>query len=107
MLAFLLGVACLFAVGLLIAALAPSAKAAQSIGPALFFPLLFLAGAWPPRDRMPGALAAVADYSPLGATIDTIGAAWAGADPELPQLIALAVTAAVAALGATRFFRWE
>lgn len=44
-LAFLLGVACLFAVGLLIAALAPSARAAQSIGPALFFPLLFLAGA--------------------------------------------------------------
>ncbi|MFG1748360.1 ABC transporter permease [Micromonospora chalcea] len=106
-LAFLLGVACLFAVGLLIAALAPSARAAQSIGPALFFPLLFLAGAWLPRDRMPGALAAVADYSPLGATVDTIGAAWAGADPELPQLIALAVMAAVAALGATRFFRWE
>ncbi|MEU5950031.1 ABC transporter permease [Micromonospora sp. NPDC047465] len=106
-LAFLLGVACLFAVGLLIAALAPSARAAQSIGPALFFPLLFLAGAWLPRDRMPAALALIADYSPLGATVDTIGAAWSGASPQWGQLLALAVTAVLGSVLATRFFRWE
>ncbi|MDG4818403.1 ABC transporter permease [Micromonospora sp. WMMD956] len=106
-LAFLLGVACLFAVGLLIAALAPSARAAQSIGPALFFPLLFLAGAWLPRDQMPAVLARIGDYSPLGATVDTLAAAWAGDSPAWPQLLALAVTAVVGSVLATRFFRWE
>jgi len=106
-LAFLLGVACLFAIGLLIAALAPSARAAQSIGPALFFPLLFLAGAWLPRDQMPTVLARIGDYSPLGATVDTIGAAWAGNSPALPQLLALAVTAVAGSALAVRLFRWE
>lgn len=106
-LAFLCSVAALFAVGLLIAALAPSARAAQSIGPALFFPLLFLAGAWLPRDQMPTVLARIGDYSPLGATVDTVGAAWAGSSPALPQLLALAVTAVVGCLLAVRFFRWE
>ncbi|MEU0152504.1 MULTISPECIES: ABC transporter permease [Micromonospora] len=106
-LAFLLGVACLFAIGLLIAALAPSARAAQSIGPTLFFPLLFLAGAWLPRDQMPTVLARIGDYSPLGATVDTIAAAWAGQTPAVPQLLALAVTAVLGCLLAVRFFRWE
>lgn len=106
-LAFLLGVACLFALGLLIAALAPSARAAQSIGPALFFPLLFLAGAWLPRDQMPTVLARIGDYSPLGATVDTLAATWAGESPALPQLLALAVTAVLGSVLATRFFRWE
>ncbi|MEV0396800.1 ABC transporter permease [Polymorphospora rubra] len=107
LLAFVLGVACLFAVGLLIAALAPSARAAQSIGPALFFPLLFLAGTWLPRDQMPAVLARIGDYSPLGATVDTIGAAWAGSGPAVPQLLVLAVTAVLCSVLATRFFRWE
>ena len=106
-LAFLLGVACLFGIGLLIAALAPSARAAQSIGPTLFFPLLFLAGAWLPRDQMPTVLARIGDYSPLGATVDTLGAAWAGESPALPQLLALAVTAVLGCVLAVRFFRWE
>lgn len=106
-LAFILGVACLFGIGLLIAALAPSARSAQSIGPTLFFPLLFLAGAWLPRDQMPTVLARIGDYSPLGATVDTLAAAWAGQSPAVPQLLALAVTAAVGAFLAVRFFRWE
>lgn len=106
-LAFLLGVACLFAIGLIIAALAPSARAAQSIGPALFFPLLFLAGAWLPRDQMPSVLARIADYSPLGATVDAIGDAWAGSMPRMSQLLALAVVAVVGSALATRFFKWE
>ncbi|ATO13277.1 ABC transporter permease [Micromonospora sp. WMMA1998] len=106
-LAFLLGVACLFAIGLLIAALAPSARAAQSIGPTLFFPLLFLAGAWLPRDQMPTVLARIGEYSPLGATVDTISAAWAGQTPAVSQLLVLAGTAVVGCLLATRLFRWE
>lgn len=69
--------------------------------------MLFLAGAWLPRDQMPTVLARIGDYSPLGATVDTIAAAWAGDAPAVPQLMALAVTAVVGCLLAVRFFRWE
>ncbi len=106
-LTFALSIACLFAIGLLIAALAPSARAAQSIGPALFFPLLFLAGAWLPREQMPALLGKIGEFSPLGATVDTLGAAWAGHAPQVSQLIAMAVMAVIGALLSSRFFRWE
>src|SRR5262249_39433062 len=54
--AFLLAAAALFAMGLLVAALAPSGKAAPSIGLILYFPLMFFAGLWVPRAAMPETL---------------------------------------------------
>lgn len=57
--AFLIGTAALFAVGLLIAAVAPTAKAANAIG-MLVFSSLFLAGAWLPKHLMPDCSAASA-----------------------------------------------
>src|SRR5262249_3851848 len=51
-LAFLLSAAALLAVGLCIAALAPSGKAGQAIGVILFFPVMFFAGLWVPREAM-------------------------------------------------------
>lgn len=105
--AVVLGLAGLFAVGLVVAALSPTARLAGSVGPLLFFPMLFLAGVWLPRDRMPDLLATIGAYSPLGALIDTVAAAWAGASPEPGQLIALAVLAVVLGAVAARTFRWE
>jgi ABC-2 type transport system permease protein len=105
--ALALGIACLFTIGLVIAALAPNARAAQSIGPALFFPLLFLAGAWVPREQLPAALAAIGTYSPLGATVDTLGDAWQGTTPHVAQLAAMLVFAALGGFVATRYFRWQ
>jgi ABC-2 type transport system permease protein len=106
-LAVVLGLAGLFAVGLVVAALSPSARVAGSVGPLLFFPMLFLAGVWLPRDRMPEALATIGAYSPLGALIDTVGASWAGASPAVGQLLAMAALALVLGAVAARTFRWE
>lgn len=107
MLAVVLGLASLFAVGLVVAALSPTGRIAGSVGPLLFFPMLFLAGTWLPRDRMPDWLAAIGAYSPLGALIDTVGAAWAGAPPAPAQLAAMAALAALLGIVAARAFRWE
>jgi ABC-2 type transport system permease protein len=105
--AVVLGLAGLFAVGLVVAALSPNARVAGSVGPLLFFPMLFLAGVWLPRDRMPDTLATIGAYSPLGALIDTVGAAWAGAAPAAGQVVAMAALAVVLGAVAARTFRWE
>lgn len=106
-LAFVLGVSALFAVGLLIAAVAPSGRAAGAIGPLLFFPLLFFAGAWMPRDRMPDLLARIGDFTPLTATMESLHSTWQGHTPQALDLAVLAATTVIVGIVAARVFRWE
>jgi ABC-2 type transport system permease protein len=105
--AFLLGTVALFAVGLVIAAVAPTAKAANAIGMLVFFPSLFFAGAWLPKHQMPAWLSRVGDLTPLGAFRESVQDAWVGAAPDPVHLTALAVAAVAAGLAATKLFRWE
>ena len=51
--AFAYSACAFFALGYLVASLAPTARAAQAAGMALFFPLMFLSGAAIPRQIMP------------------------------------------------------
>ena len=95
------------AIGLLVAAVAPTGKAAQAIGMMLFFPSLFLGGVYIPRETMPAVLREIGDYSPLGATLKTMRDAWMGTEPRVAQLAIMAGYAVVAGLAATRLFRWE
>ena len=104
---FLLAVAGLFAIGLVIAALARTATAVNVIGRVIFFPLLFLAGLWLPRDLMPGVLLDISNYSPLGATVQAIQDSMQTGFPPAAPLLVLAAYAAVFGFLARRFFRWE
>ena len=56
-----------FAIGLFIAAVAPSGKAGNAIGTLLFFPSMFFAGLWTPRKVMPSVIQRIGDFTPLGA----------------------------------------
>lgn len=105
--ALALGTAALFAIGLLVAALAPSAKAGNAIGAIVFFPSLFLGGVYIPREVMPAALRDVGDYSPLGAMLKTMRDAWMGTEPRFAQMAIMAGYAVVAGLAAAKLFRWE
>jgi ABC-2 type transport system permease protein len=102
-----LGIAAMFSIGLLVAAVAPSGKAGQAIGMVLFFPSLFLGGVYIPREEMPAVLRHIGDYSPLGATLKTMRDSWMGTTPHVSQLAIMAAYAVVAGLAATKFFRWE
>jgi ABC-2 type transport system permease protein len=106
-LAFLLGLAALFTVGLLVAALAPTTRAATGIGMSLFFPSLFLAGVYVPREAMPPVLRHISDFTPLGAALQSFRDTWTGDLPRPLHLATMAGYAVLAGFAAARFFRWE
>ncbi|MEN3361719.1 MAG: type transport system permease protein [Mycobacteriales bacterium] len=106
-LAFLLAVAALFTIGLLIAALAPTIRAATGIGMSLFFPSLFLAGVYVPREALPPVLRDISDFTPLGAALQSFRDTWHGDLPRPLHLVTMAGYAVVAGVVAARFFRWE
>jgi ABC-2 type transport system permease protein len=103
----LLAIGGLFALGLLIAALAPTANSVNAIGRLTLIPLLFFAGLWLPRPLMPTVLLDISNYTPLGAAVEAIqGSVQTGFPPATPLLVLAGYTLAFAYL-ARRFFRWE
>lgn len=106
-LAFLLGAASLFGVGLLIGALAPAASSAQGIGLAVYFPLLFFAGVYFPREVMSDGVRTISDLTPSGAAVQALSETWAGSAPSASSLLVMAAFSIVTALVAIRFFKWE
>lgn len=106
-LVFLLGTAAMFAIGLLIAAVAPNGRAANGIGVLLYFPLAYLAGLIQPTDKMPEFLARAGQYTPLGAFRQSLAGVWAGEAVSLLPLGVLIAYAVVVSVAAARLFRWE
>jgi ABC-2 type transport system permease protein len=106
-LTLILATACLFSIGLCVAALARTGRAAAAIGNALFFPLAFFAGLWFPQQVMPTTLATIARLTPTGAAVDALNATMAGDFPTARSLLLLVGFTTVFGLIAVRAFRWE
>lgn len=106
-LAALLTAAALLALGLLIAAIAPTGRGANAIGALLFFPMMFFAGLWLPRAAMPPVLRDVSDFTPLGAAVQALQDSIAGHWPHPLYLGVLVAYALVFGVAAARLFRWE
>lgn len=102
-----LGGAALFAVGTLVSALAPDAKVGYAYSAAFFFPSLFFAGIWLPKEQMPDWLSTFGDFTPLGAFRESMENAFTGTSQDPLMLLTLAVTALLAGTVAARVFRWE
>lgn len=96
-----------FAVGLLIAALAPSSSSASAIGTLAFFPLAFFAGLWLPRASMNDVLRTISDLTPLGAGVQALQDATLGLWPQPLHLIVLLAWSVATGALAARYFRWE
>ena len=105
-LALVLGTAAVLAMGLVVAALASSARVAQAVGTILFFPTLFFAGLWVPVQVMPAPLRRISDLTPLGATAQALQHASSGAWPEPLHLLVMAGYVVVFGAVAARWFRW-
>ena len=105
--AFLLAAAALFAMGLFVAAIAPSGRSAPSIGMLLYFPIMFFAGLYVPRAAMPPSLQRIGDYTPLGAGVQALQDAMIGLWPQPLHLAVMAAYVIVFGVAAARLFRWE
>jgi ABC-2 type transport system permease protein len=106
-LSILLGIASLFAVGLLAAAVAPTARSSAGIGWLLFFPNMFLAGVYFPTEEMSATMRQVGNFTPLGSALHAVRDSWMGIEPRPEYLVIMAAWALVAATLAARFFRWD
>jgi ABC-2 type transport system permease protein len=97
----------LFAIGLLLAAVARTATAANVAGRLAFFPLMFFAGLWLPRALMPAVLLDISNYTPLGAAVEALQDSMLKGFPPVAPLLVLAGYAVVFGFLARRFFKWE
>ena len=103
----ILGIAALFSLGLLVAAVAPTARSAAGLGWLLFFPNMFLAGVYFPTEEMSPVMRQIGTFTPLGAALHAVRDSWMGLAPRPEYLGIMAAYAVIAAVVAARFFRWE
>lgn len=106
LLAFVVGAAASMSVGLLIAAVAPTAGAATGGGMLVYMTSLFFAGVWFPLPLMPEVVQTISRFTPLGAASQALAAGWyEGTFPGV-ELLVMAVWTAVMVPLAARLFRW-
>ena len=103
----LLATAALFAIGLLIAAVAANRVVAAVLGTILFYPLMFYAGLWIPRQSMSVTMRHISDYTPLGAGVHAMLSSMQGSFPPAQPLLVMAAWAVVFGFAAVKLFRWE
>ncbi len=109
---FFAGVICFAALGLLVAAVAPSGNAATAIANSTLLPLAFFSGLFIPlTDDSPTWLVTLGDIFPLKHFNDAFQAAFlpttTGAGFDWPAIGYMLLWAAVAMLLALRLFKWE
>lgn len=99
-------VAAMYAVGLLIAATAPTVNAGLALGLGAFFVMLALGGGFGPTENLPDVLEQAGALLPYGAGNHALSAAWTGEAPRLQDVGVLGAWTLVAGGLAGRFFRW-
>lgn len=105
-LGFVLGILAFAAIGTLLGALMPTARAAQGLGLLLFFGTFFLVGGGPPPGVLPDALNTAAGWTPTGLLVDAIRSPWIGRGDDVVALTTLALITVVAGgLAIRRFTR--
>lgn len=103
----LFAIAAMYAVGMIVAALAPTPNSAVAIGLVGFFALGALGGLFGGTAALPDAVARVGAWLPFGASVDALSAAWMGAAISPVSLLSLGLTTIIGVTVAAVAFRWE
>jgi len=105
--AYLLSALSFAALGVLLGALLPTARAAQGVGIMLFFVMLMLGGAGPPPEVVTGPLRVVGDVLPLTYVARLLQDPWLGFAWDAGTIAFVAGVTVAAGVGAAIGFRWE
>jgi ABC-2 type transport system permease protein len=95
--------------GFVIASMVGTARFAQLIGSAIFYPMLVVSGMFAPLSSLPRPWAVLGNLLPMSHAVALLRGAWTGAGwlVLLPHLGALALTIAICLALTARVFRWE
>jgi ABC-2 type transport system permease protein len=99
----------IFSLGFIIASLAPSVRTAETIGMAVYFPMIFLSGATIPVQIFPETLQKIVQFVPLTHVVRMMQGLWFG-NPLRDYLLNIAVIAGLGVLGvlaSALTFKWE
>jgi len=105
--ALLLSIAEIFALGLMLVALLPSQTVASAISGGVIFVLLFLSGLWVQPAQVGDPLRTIMYYSPSGAAARALLDAVFNGSPSYAALLTMAVYTVLFGVVAIRYFRWE
>ena len=104
---FLLGLLCFVAIGVLLGALLPNARATQGAGLILYVVMMLLGGSGPPREVLSKPLQITGDITPLRHVVTMIQDPWLGLGYNLDEMLIVAGFTVAATVLSTRLFRWE
>ncbi|MFJ9056976.1 ABC transporter permease [Streptomyces sp. NPDC102409] len=107
LLALLLAVACVLALGATICALSRTSRIATAVGSVAYLLMMFTAGVWVPVQTMPDLLRGIVELTPFGAASQALDQAASGDWPGLAHLGVMVVWTAALGTASTRLFRWE
>lgn len=108
-LALLLSTLSILSLGFIVASVVPTARFAQPISAAVFYPMVALSGLFFPIDRLPAWLRVVAATLPTTHAVSLMQSVWSGSGwtGHWGDAAALVVICGVSLVVATRVFRWE
>ncbi|MBS2963478.1 ABC transporter permease [Actinocrinis puniceicyclus] len=106
--ALVLGTVTMYAIGCLIAAVAPTERASTAVANLVYFPMIFLSGATIPLGLFPPVMKDISDALPATYAVRLLQHAWLGTSTNTVLDIAVLLAVSVVGAGiAVRFFRWE
>lgn len=109
LLAYILGVLSIFALGFLMASIVPNARAAPIVGTLLFFSMFYLSGATVPLKIYPLVVQQIAQFLPLTHVIILMQDMWFGGSwlTHWVNVLALLGLLVVCTFASLKLFRWR
>ena len=107
--AFVLSCMSFFALGFVLAGLLPTARTAQIVAMAIFYPMIFLSGAGLPREILPQNIREFAQVLPLTHVVTLLQGLWRGQSlgDHVLEIGILSALLIIGILISAKTFRWE
>lgn len=97
----------MYALGMIVASVAPTPNAAAAIGLIAFFAMAALGGMFGPMENLPEQVAAIGSWLPFGAAVEAFQSAWIGETVRWENWASLGATTVLGVGVASAFFRWD